>query len=168
MLVPTIGTFFTPLALESAFRYQDSQRAISSRRFVPPSFNDVRLILNTAQVLSLVRSSNGDPQRNIDLITFDGDVTLYDDGGSLISSSPVLPHLLHLLALGIKIGIVTAAGYTDPSKYHGRLSGLLDAIAESTTLSQAQKNNLVVMGGESNFLFSFDINSPHRLRYTRR
>ncbi|KAL9108084.1 MAG: hypothetical protein Q9227_007059 [Pyrenula ochraceoflavens] len=168
MLVPTIGTFFTPLALEDAFRYQDSLRAISSRRFVPPSFNDVRLILNTAQVLSLVVPSDKGAQKNIDLITFDGDVTLYDDGGNLDASSTVLPHLLHLLASDIKIGIVTAAGYTDPSKYHGRLGGLLDAVAESKTLSPEQKKNLVVMGGESNFLFTFDINSPHRLRYVRR
>lgn len=71
LLVPGVGVFFTPLLLEEAFEYQDRQRRISSRRFVPPSFNDIRLILNSAQVLSLVRSG---PLR---LVTFDGDVTLY-------------------------------------------------------------------------------------------
>lgn len=170
MLVPTIGIFFTPLALEAAFRYQDSLRAISSRRFVPPSFNDIRLILNTAQILSLVQpSSHASIQtKKLELMTFDGDVTLYDDGGSLDTTSPVVPYLLHLLSLDIKIGIVTAAGYTEPSKYHGRLHGLLETIASSRELKAQQKQNLLVMGGESNFLFAYDINSPHRLRYLRR
>ncbi len=71
LLVPGVGVFFTPLLLEEAFEYQDRQRRISSRRFVPPSFNDIRLILNSAQILSLVR---GGP---LQLVTFDGDVTLY-------------------------------------------------------------------------------------------
>lgn len=71
LLIPSVGVFFTPLLLEEAFEYQDLQRRISSRRFVPPSFNDIRLILNSAQILSLVR---GGP---LQLVTFDGDVTLY-------------------------------------------------------------------------------------------
>ena len=71
LLVPSVGVFFTPLLLEEAFQYQDQQRRISSRRFVPPSFNDIRLILNTAQILGLVRSGP------LQLVTFDGDVTLY-------------------------------------------------------------------------------------------
>ena len=52
--------------------YQDRQRRISSRRFVPPSFNDIRLVLNSAQVLGLVRDGG-----KLELVTFDGDVTLY-------------------------------------------------------------------------------------------
>ena len=71
LLIPSVGVFFTPLLLVEAFEYQDLQRRISSRRFVPPSFNDIRLILNSAQILSLVR---GGP---LQLVTFDGDVTLY-------------------------------------------------------------------------------------------
>src|SRR5271154_1321638 len=78
MLVPTISTFFTPLALVAAFNYQDKLRHISSRRFVAPSFNDVRLILNTSQLISLTT-----PTPTLQLLTFDGDVTLYDDGASL-------------------------------------------------------------------------------------
>ena len=83
MLVPTVGTFFTPLFLRDAFLYQDERRYISSRRFVAPSFNDVRIILNTAQVLALVR------QGPLKLVTFDGDVTLYDDGDSLVRSQTI-------------------------------------------------------------------------------
>jgi IMP-specific 5'-nucleotidase len=71
LLVPSIGTFFTRLPLVDAFRYQDRKRSISSRRFVPPSFNDIRLILNTAQLMGVTNAGQ------LDLATFDGDVTLW-------------------------------------------------------------------------------------------
>lgn len=175
MLVPTISAFFTPLALEDAFRYQDSVRAISSRRFVAPSFNDVRLILNTAQIMALVQPK---PYRQLkvkltpglELLTFDGDVTLYEDGASLHSpeANPVILRLLHFLAHDVKIGIVTAAGYNQPEHYFNRLSGLLMAVKESKELSATQKSNLIIMGGESNFLFVFDETQEHCLRYIHR
>ncbi|KAI9820328.1 MAG: IMP 5'-nucleotidase [Pycnora praestabilis] len=149
LLVPSVGIFFTPLLLEEAFIYQDRRRFISSRRFVPPSFNDIRLTLNTAQVMSLVR---GGP---IQLVTFDGDVTLYDDGESLTNNNPVIPRILSLLRQGSKIGIVTAAGYTDALKYYDRLHGLLEVIHRSN-LSLAQKHSLIILGGESNYLFKFN------------
>jgi IMP and pyridine-specific 5'-nucleotidase len=175
MLVPTISSFFTPLALEDAFRYQDSVRAISSRRFVAPSFNDVRLILNTAQIMAMVQPK---PYKRLkvklnpglELLTFDGDVTLYEDGASLHSpeANPVILRLLHFLALDVKIGIVTAAGYTQPEHYFNRLSGLLVAVKESKKLTAAQKSNLIIMGGESNFLLVFDETQEHCLRYIHR
>ncbi|ERF69620.1 hypothetical protein EPUS_03612 [Endocarpon pusillum Z07020] len=186
MLVPSIGSFFTPLHLEAAFIYQDKQRAISSRRFVAPSFNDVRLILNTAQIMALMRPSLPSSPSNLtanpsahtsnppaattslQLLTFDGDVTLYDDGASLLPTNPVIPRLIHFLSRNVRIGIVTAAGYTDASRYHARLHGLLDAIKASPLLTTRQKHNLIVMGGESNFLFVFDETSPSLLRYIHR
>jgi IMP and pyridine-specific 5'-nucleotidase len=45
-----------------------------------------------------------------------------------------------------KIGIVTAAGYTEAEKYHGRLHGLLTAVNESAFLTERQKKNLIIMG----------------------
>jgi len=87
MLIPTAGPFFTRLPLEAAFKYQDRKRYISSRRFVAPSFNDVRQILNSAQSMAVTNGS-------LQLATFDGDVTLYDDGFNLEPSSPVIPRLL--------------------------------------------------------------------------
>jgi IMP and pyridine-specific 5'-nucleotidase len=45
-----------------------------------------------------------------------------------------------------KIGIVTAAGYTDAERYYGRLHGLLEAIKISDILTPSQKQNLVIMG----------------------
>ena len=84
LLIPSVGVFFTPLLLEEAFEYQDLQRKISSRRFVPPSFNDIRLILNSAQILSLVR---GGP---LELVTFDGDVTLYGTYLIVLAYPPII------------------------------------------------------------------------------
>jgi hypothetical protein len=51
-----------------------------------------------------------------------------------------------LMSHGTKIGIVTAAGYTEAERYYGRLHGLLEAIKTSTVLTPLQKENLVVMG----------------------
>jgi len=117
--------------------------------------------MNSAQLLSLVRHSP------LELITFDGDVTLYDDGQSLRShaADPVIERLIGLLAHGINVGIVTAAGYSEASRYHERLHGLLErarALALAGTLHTPAK--LVVVGGESNFLFEFDAHSAACLR----
>ncbi|KAL2273167.1 hypothetical protein FJTKL_04907 [Diaporthe vaccinii] len=159
LLVPTVGTFFTRLPLEAAFKFQDRKRYISSRRFVSPSFNDVRLILNSAQIMAVTTYSS------LHLATFDGDVTLYDDGQSLEPSSPLVPRLLDLLRSNVRVGIVTAAGYTTADRYYARLHGLLDAMAASPSLSPQQKSNLLVMGGEANYLFAFDeAAGPHLLR----
>ncbi|KAM0689090.1 hypothetical protein Q7P36_011167 [Cladosporium allicinum] len=149
LLVPSVGTFFTALPLQDAFNYQDAKRCISSRRFVPPSFNDIRLVLNTAQAMSIVRKSK------LELVTFDGDVTLYDDGESLTPDNPVIPRILDLLRNGARIGIVTAAGYLEAHKYYERLYGLLDAVASSDDLREQARSRLVVMGGEANFLFTY-------------
>ncbi|KAL8988228.1 MAG: hypothetical protein Q9177_002667 [Variospora cf. flavescens] len=164
LLVPSVGVFFTPLSLEEAFLFQDERRRISSRRFVPPSFNDIRLILNSAQLLSLIR--NGP----IELVTFDGDVTLYNDGESLTDQNPVIGKVIRLLQQGICIGIVTAAGYTNASRYYERLHGLLDAIADAITDTGVvvEDPRLIILGGESNYLFEFDFHAQNFLRYVPR
>lgn len=163
MLVPTAGPFFTRLPLEAAFKYQDRKRYISSRRYVAPSFNDVRLVLNSAQIMAVTATGGA-----LQLATFDGDVTLYDDGQSLEPSNPVVPRLLDLLRKGVRVGIVTAAGYATADRYYERLHGLLDAVAESTDLTETQRRNVVIMGGEDNYLFEFEPSSPHRLAHVPR
>jgi IMP and pyridine-specific 5'-nucleotidase len=75
---------------------------------------------------------------------------------------------MRLLEQGRKVGIVTAAGYEEAPKYYGRLHGLLDAVYESTSLTLAQKQGIIVMGGESNFLFRFDPESDVKLTYVPR
>lgn len=106
--------------------------------------------------MSLVRAGP------LELVTFDGDVTLYDDGESLTLECEVIPRILKLMRKGCRIGIVTAAGYTEPSKYHGRLYGLLDAV-HGSDMPTNLKENLIVMGGESNFLFQYSDHAPDRL-----
>lgn len=53
---------------------------------------------------------------------------------------------IDLMSLDTKIGIVTAAGYTEAEKYYGRLHGLLEATKNSDLLTDTQRHNLVVMG----------------------
>ena len=43
-LCPSIGHFFTPLPLYSAFMKNDKKRSISGRKQVSPSFNDIRYL----------------------------------------------------------------------------------------------------------------------------
>lgn len=147
--------------LHDAFVYQDAKRFISYRRFVPPSFNDIRLILNTGQVMSLIR--NGP----MELVTLDGDLTLYDDGHSLTEDNPVIPRIVNLMRKGTRIGIVTAAGYTDGRRYYERLHGLLDAV-QASDLPAALKQNLIVLGGESNYCFKFCSDGPDLLKFVPR
>ncbi|PHH61238.1 hypothetical protein CDD81_672 [Ophiocordyceps australis] len=160
MLVPTAGPFFTRLPLEAAFKYQDGLRHMSSRRYVAPSFNDVRQVLNTAQLMAVTGEGGA-----LQLATFDGDVTLYDDGQSLEAGSPVISRLVGLLEQEIKVGIVTAAGYPTAEGYYRRLRGLLDEVAQ---LGREQQQSLVIMGGEANYLYVFDGAAEHRLAQVAR
>jgi len=162
LLVPGVGVFFTPLLLERAFENQDEQRRISSRRFVPPSFNDIRLILNSAQILGLIE---GGP---LELVTFDGDVTLYPDGHSLIPDNPVISRIIDLLRRGTKVAIVTAAGYTDPSRYYDRLYGLLERLEKAVEKGEVKDPALIVLGGESSYLFKFDASAKSLLKHIDR
>ncbi|AJT87760.1 Isn1p [Saccharomyces cerevisiae YJM1129] len=155
LLVPSIGTFFTELPLEQAFLWEDSQRAISARRMVAPSFNDIRHILNTAQIFHFKKQENLHNGKVLRLVTFDGDVTLYEDGGSLVYTNPVIPYILKLLRCGINVGIVTAAGYDEAGTYENRLKGLIVALHDSTDIPVSQKQNLTRMGGESSYLFRY-------------
>ncbi|BFZ61210.1 IMP 5'-nucleotidase [Saitoella coloradoensis] len=149
LLVPSVGTFWTKLPLERAFLANEERRAISARRFVAPSFNDVRLTLNSAQLMALVD--------DLKLITFDGDVTLYNDGGALSPDNPVIPRLIALLRADIHVGILTAAGYEEKNgvKYRERIYGLLDAVAASDLTEEQKKRRLILLGGESNYLLRY-------------
>ena len=167
-LVPTVGQFFTELPLQDAFAIEDSRRCISRRVLVSPSFNDVRVCLNTAQILALARhSKNERSPHSLKLITFDGDLTLYDDSESIISGSPVTERIITLLEMDFFVGVVTAAGYPGQGgapQYYNRLKGLIDEIRKSTSLTPYQKENFLVMGGESNYLFRYR-NSLGNLQY---
>ena len=148
-LVPQIGTFFTPLPLVEAFDIQERRRAICNRRMVSPSFNDIRHILNSAQILAMIKA------KDLKLITLDGDVTLYEDGGSIEKGGKIVRRLISLLQRGYNVGIVTAAGYDDPERYKERLFGLCFELFSNKSMPIKQKEKLTIMGGESNYLFQY-------------
>ncbi|KAF9304402.1 IMP 5'-nucleotidase [Mortierella antarctica] len=144
-IVPSVASFFTPLPLEAAFLVANAKHSIAARRFVPPSFNDIRRILNTAQVMAIAPT--------LRLITFDGDMTLYDDGTSFTENSPLIPLLIALMRAGLHVAIVTAAGYPgDAVKYEERLAGLLRRF-DMEKLSEKLLERFYVLGGECNYLF---------------
>jgi IMP and pyridine-specific 5'-nucleotidase len=158
LLLPTIGVFFTPLMLKNAFGYQEEIRRISSRRFVAPSFNDIRLILNTAQIMGVLAQ-----HESFELITFDGDLTLYNDGACLLPDNPVIPRILRLLSQGVKVAIITAAGYDRSERYYERLGGLLESIKLNVQPEKLVDPTFIVVGGESNYVYKFDMDSSETL-----
>jgi len=144
-LVPSLTNFFSPLPLKEAFLVFDKHTQLSQRRFVPPSFNDIRHILNIAQLMGV--------SEELKLITFDGDQTLYGDGMDFENDDTLVDHIVNLLRRGLYIAVVTAAGYpNDPEKYEKRLSGLLNGFRRYQ-LEDEVMNRFYVLGGECNFLF---------------
>ena len=88
------------------------------------------------------------------MISFDGDQTLYSDGGNFDASNDELAlAIIRLLCHGIKVIVITAAGYGyDGSKYEHRLQGLLDRFMDEN-MSLEHIENFYVFGGECNYLF---------------
>ena len=100
----------------------DAKYRVSCRRFVQPSFNEIRHILNLAQVLAM-------RETKLRLVSFDGDCTLYSDG-ACFSDRKLARFITLLLKNGVHASLVTAAGYGhDCSRYAARLSGLLEYFA---------------------------------------
>mmetsp|Transcript_24513 Transcript_24513/g.35892 ORF Transcript_24513/g.35892 Transcript_24513/m.35892 type:complete len:526 (+) Transcript_24513:203-1780(+) len=52
-LVPTVGTFHTPLPLRRAFEVYNAKYALTTRKHITISFNEIRHILNLAQIMAL-------------------------------------------------------------------------------------------------------------------
>jgi IMP and pyridine-specific 5'-nucleotidase len=110
---------------------------------VPPSFNEVRHTLNLAQVMASASE--------LEMICFDGDQTLYSDGGNF-SYAPLAAIICMLLENDVKVVIITAAGYGyDCEKYEVRLRGLLDAFLDNA-MSLEVMGRFYVLGGECNYL----------------
>ena len=142
--VPSVGRFHTHLPISQAFTLYDLKYSISKRRFISPTFNEIRHILNLSQIMAI--------GTNLQLITFDGDQTLYSDGGNFEDSEDLAVGIMSLLCNGVKVAVVTAAGYgLDGSKYTRRLRGLLDRFVHEK-LTREQVENFYVFGGECNYL----------------
>ncbi|GBF91062.1 hypothetical protein Rsub_03918 [Raphidocelis subcapitata] len=155
-IVPTIGTFFTPLKLVEAFHEYDAFFHLSRRRYIPPNFAELRHCLNIAQV-----HASADTLR---LITFDADGTLYADGAHIEQDSEMIRLFVSLMRMGVQVAIVTAAGYpNDASKFEGRIGGLLSAFRR-LRLPPEVAGRFHLMGGECNYLLRVDPQS-YRLEF---
>lgn len=147
-LIPSVENFHTRLPLQEAFEEYNDKYCVTSRRFVRPSFNDIRHILNLAQINAIGST--------VRLITLDGDCTLYADGKTF-EDEKLARYLCFLLKHGVHVALVTAAGYgLNAEKYEGRIGKLLTAF-EEYGLSPDDKRRFFVMGGESNYLFQCEV-----------
>ncbi|KAK9807006.1 hypothetical protein WJX72_010564 [[Myrmecia] bisecta] len=143
-MVPTVGSFYTPLRLVDAFREYDEFFALSRRKYVPPNFAEIRHVLNIAQVHS---SAEG-----LKLITFDADGTLYADGAHMEHDNEMIRHIINLLRSNVHVAILTAAGYPgEAERFEQRVEGLLAAF-ERLRLSKEITDRFHIMGGECNYL----------------
>lgn len=176
-LVPTVGVFHTGLPLRKAFEEYNRKFKVTKRKHITISFNEIRHILNLAQVMALAgiesRKESTDAGVVVDdvdqqksenavvdeqpfvgpkLVTFDGDQTLYSDGANF-ESNPQLANYMHLLLKhGVTVAVVTAAGYEyNIEKYEYRLSGLLAYFREKD-LAPDDCARFYLFGGECNYL----------------
>ena len=146
--VPTLGVFHTPLPLEAAWRSFDGRFKVSARRFVAPSFNEIREILNLAQVMAFEATP-------LKFVSFDGDCTLYSDGKNF-NDAALAAQIERLLRVGVTVALVTAAGYGyESERYERRLEGLLRVFDESRLPGEALRR-FFVCGGECNYLLQLD------------
>jgi IMP and pyridine-specific 5'-nucleotidase len=148
-LVPSVGRVWLPLRIMKALEsVAGGAAALRARRYVPPSFREIRRLFNSATVAAAALAG-------LRLLTLDADETIYDDGGTLEFDSPVIPALIRILRAGTAVAIVTAASYPGaPERFEARLRGLLsgacfavDAGAPATLL-----DGFYVMGGQCNYL----------------
>ncbi|KAJ0409276.1 hypothetical protein P43SY_006773 [Pythium insidiosum] len=140
--LPNVKKIFMPLDLVRAVKEYDARKHLLARKRVPPTFKEVRHILN----LSVVNAIAG----HLKLVTFDADDTIYEDGGSIKATSGMVSIVVNLLQRGLVVSLVTAAGYPGkPERYEQRLRGILDGLESCTKEERAR---FLVMGGECNYL----------------
>ena len=147
-LCPSLNRVFLRLDLLAALAEVERAGArLCARRFVPPTFSEVRSVLN----LAVVRAA----APTLELLSLDADDTLYNDGGSLSFDAPNIPCLIRLMRLGVRVAVVTAAAYPGaPARYENRLAGLLSAMAfaiEAGAPAAPLVDNFFVMGGQCNY-----------------
>ena len=86
----------------SKYVISDRKYAMSSRQHISPSFHELRHILNLAQVIAI--------GTDLSLISFDGDQTLYSDGGNFEDNAALAGSIIQLLRVGVAVAVITAAG----------------------------------------------------------
>ena len=181
-LVPTVGTFHTPLPLRRAFEMYNKRHKLTKRKHIQISFNEIRHIMNLAQVMAMrtqvenkdllglpidsednsAIDSGDNSEPDIEpgqlngpkMVTFDGDQTLYSDGANFDSNPRLANYLYELLHHGVIVAVVTAAGYEyNAEKYEFRLSGLLNYF-KAKSLTEEECGRFYLFGGECNYLLS--------------
>jgi IMP and pyridine-specific 5'-nucleotidase len=154
LFVPTVSEFHSNLPLREAFKLYDAKYSVSLRRHISPSFNEIRHILNLSQVMAIGNT--------LKLISFDGDQTLYSDGGNFEKNENLAGSIRALLKAGVKVALITAAGYgLDGSKYAVRLTVLLNSFL-SSNLTSEEISRFYVFGGECNYLLQCQLNSDNK------
>lgn len=125
-LVPTVGTFHTKLPLRQAFEVYNEKHKLTKRKHIQISFNEIRHIMNLAQVMAMrtfepkdVSKEEGGAQvKDVEtadrvvedfngpkMITFDGDQTLYSDGSNFDSNPRLANYLYELVHSGVTVRI---------------------------------------------------------------
>ncbi|EED92089.1 predicted protein, partial [Thalassiosira pseudonana CCMP1335] len=145
-LVPSVGTFYTRLPLRRAFEAYNAKYGITKRRHICISFNEIRHILNLAQIIAMIHPYHMEEEIVV------RNQTLYSDGANFESNPKLAKYLYLLLKHGVTIAVVTAAGYEYQSeKYELRLSGLL-AYFKERGLEVDDLERFYIFGGECNYL----------------
>ena len=143
-LVPSIGFFHSGVYLKDAFETYDNKYAITARCHVAPTFNEIRHILNLGQLMAI--------GTDLKFVSFDGDQTLYSDGGNFAENSGLSFQIIELIKAGIIVCVITAANYQhNGEKYEVRLEGLLRRFIKSG-LEADEIERFYIMGGECNYL----------------
>lgn len=125
----------------------DARTRITHRKFVPPTFKEIRHILNIATAHAAAP--------RLQMVTLDADDTIYEDGGTIRRDSQIVDIIVRLMRAGITVALVTAAGYPGRvERYEERLKGLLDAFNLAITMGAPPEflGRFLVMGGECNYL----------------
>jgi IMP and pyridine-specific 5'-nucleotidase len=181
-LVPTVGTFHTRLPLRQAFLAYNEKHRLTKRKHIQISFNEIRHVLNLAQVIAMRypegsterRATFNDKEKLVEdletdddiveealqagqlkgpmMVTFDGDQTLYTDGSNFDSNPKLANYLYLLLHHGVSVAVVTAAGYEYNVEKYEFRLSGLLEYLKSKKLTQKECERFFLFGGECNYL----------------
>lgn len=181
-LVPTVGAFHTRLPLRQAFEIYNEKHRLTNRKHIQISFNEIRHILNLAQVMAMRTPFDYDSARKDELfqsvshlpddddgdikeesiqpeqwdgpkmITFDADQTLYTDGSNFDSNPRLANYLYLLLRHGVAVAIVTAAGYEYNTEKYEYRLSGLLEYFKAKQLTAEECERFFLFGGECNYL----------------
>mgnify|MGYP000390611555 CR=1 FL=1 len=93
-LVPTIGSFHTNLPLREAFLFYNTKHRLTNRKHIQISFNEIRHILNMAQIMALrspppkpTGDSKMDTKTESESSAFEAAMSVEDDDDDLVEES---------------------------------------------------------------------------------